>query len=78
MTATSLNITVVDKRMFNRTEAAGYTGLGIKLFQAICSVRPIEVRTNKLLWDKRDLDKWIDALKEGSEQTTRDSILADL
>ncbi|MFZ5964730.1 hypothetical protein ACOXXX_17440 [Thalassococcus sp. BH17M4-6] len=78
MAAANLNISVVDKRMLNQGEAANYTGLPVKHFKASCPVQPVEMRPGTVLWDKRDLDKWIDAMKEGSEMATQDAILGKL
>ena len=60
MTTTNLNINVVDKRMFKQSEAASYAGLPVKHFKAACPVRPVELIRGARLWDRRDLDLWID------------------
>lgn len=78
MANANLNISVVDKRMFSNAEAADYTGLPVTHFKATCPVQPVEMRPGKLLWDKRDLDTWIDAMKEGAEMATQDAILGKL
>jgi hypothetical protein len=41
-------------------------------------VQPIQLRQGVLLWDKRDLDLWIDDVKTGTQATTHDAILARL
>lgn len=74
----NLNISVIDKRMLKQSEAADYTGLALKHFKAHCPVAPVEMRPGTLLWDKRDLDGWIDAMKEGAELATQDAILGKL
>ena len=74
----NLNISVVDKRMLKQSEAADYTGLPIKHFKTTCPVQPLEIRPGTNVWDKRDLDKWIDAMKEGTELATHDAILGRL
>lgn len=78
MSNANLNINVMDKRMLNQTEAANYTGLAVKHFKDHCTVQPVEMRPGALSWDKRDLDRWIDSLKEGAEATTRTAILGKL
>ncbi len=78
MANASLSITVIEKRMLKQSEAANYIGLPEKLFKTTCPVQPIEIRPSMLLWDKRDLDKWIDAMKEGAEMATQDAILSKL
>jgi predicted alpha/beta hydrolase family esterase len=74
----NLNISVVEKRIFTLAEAASYTGLPTKHFKASCPVRPVEMRPGTVHWDKRDLDQWIDAMKEGAEMATQDAILGKL
>lgn len=78
MSNASLSISVIAKRMFNMTEAASYTGLPVKHFKAICPVQPIELRRGKALFDKFDLDTWIDGEKTGTEMTSQDAILKRL
>lgn len=78
MANANLNISVIEKRMLKQAEAADYTGLPVKHFKATCPVQPVEMRPGTVLWDKRDLDKWIDALKEGAEMATQDAILGKL
>jgi len=36
------------------------------------------MRPGTILWDKRDLDKWIDEIKEGADMATHDAILGRL
>ncbi|TRD14998.1 hypothetical protein FEV53_17980 [Palleronia caenipelagi] len=75
MATTNLNISVTNKRMLKRSEAASYTGLAVKHFQMACPVRPVELKQGSLLWDRHDLDLWIDDVKSGSVTDTRESIL---
>lgn len=74
----NLHISVIEKRMLKQSEAADYTGLPVKHFKATCPVQPVEIRPGTVRWDKRDLDKWIDAMKEGPEMATQDAILSKL
>lgn len=78
MAATSLNISLIDKRMYRETEAADYTGMPQKSFRVFCPVQPVRIAPKLLLWDKRDLDLWIDRLKAGSGDQTREEILGRL
>jgi hypothetical protein len=78
MSSASLNISVVEKRMLKQSEAASYTGLAVKHFKATCPVRPIELRPGTALYDKRDLDTWIDGIKTGTEMVSQDAILGML
>ena len=72
------NISVINKRMMNETEAASYCGLPAKHFKAVCPVQPVDLGGKALRFDKRDLDRWIDTEKSGSTATTHDAILARL
>jgi len=78
MSSASLNISVVEKRMLKQSEAASYTGLAVKHFKTTCPVQPLEPRPGTILWDKRDLDTWIDGMKTGAEMATQDAILSKL
>ena len=78
MGSTSLNIRVVDKRMYRLAEAAAYCGLSGKHFNDICPVRPVALRSNVDLYDKRDLDRWIDAGEDGDFGQTASDILGML
>ena len=78
MANASLNISVVEKRMLRQKEAADYSGLALSHFKQVCTVSPIEMRPGELRWDKRDLDRWIDGLKECAVEPTRDEILRRL
>jgi len=78
MGSANLNISVVEKRMLKQSEAADYSGLPVKHFKATCPVRPVEMRPGTVLWDKRDLDNWIDSMKEGAEMADQDAILSKL
>lgn len=78
MGSANLNISVIEKRMLKQTEAADYTGLPLKYFKLTCPVQPVEMRPGTILWDKRDLDAWIDSMKEGAEMATQSAILQKL
>lgn len=78
MATTNLNISVIDKRMLKQSEAASYTGLPLKYFKATCPVRPVELKQGTLLYDRRDIDVWIDRVKGGFVVDTREEILGRL
>ncbi|TQD35578.1 hypothetical protein FKW81_08085 [Rhodobacter capsulatus] len=78
MASTNLNISVIEKRMFRESEAASYSGLAVKHFKIACPVQPIQLRPGVMLWDKRDLDLWIDDVKTGTHASTHDAILGRL
>lgn len=78
MANANLSITINERRMLKQSEAAIYAGLAAKHFKATCPVRPVEIRPGSLLWDKHDLDKWIDNMKEGVASVSRQDILGKL
>jgi hypothetical protein len=77
MATASLNISVTEKRMMNESEAASYCGLPVKHFKSTCPV-PLVNLAGRQVYDKRDLDQWIDTEKAGGTDTSRASILARL
>lgn len=78
MPSTNLNITVIEKRLLRKAEAAEYVGLAQKHFSVHCPVQTIELRQGEIRWDKRDLDRWIDGMKDGADASDRDEILGRL
>ncbi len=78
MSTASLNISLVEKRMLSANEAADYTGIPKKHFSNTCPVQPIELRPGTVLYDKCDLDKWIDTMKTGVELATQAAIVGKL
>ena len=77
MATTTLNLSVVNKRMLSKGEAAHYCGLGVKRFDAECPVRPVRI-VGRDLWDIHELDIWLDSLKEINEEDSGESIVARL
>lgn len=78
MSTTSLNISVIEKRMMNATEAAHYCGLAVKHFKSLCPVQPVLIPPKYKQYDRSDLDRWLDDLKTGSDLTSQNEILGRL
>lgn len=78
MATTNLNISVIEKRMLRASEAAHYTGFAANQFARECPVMPILLSTGAKLWDKRDLDAWLDGLKSGTRGMNDAAILGRL
>lgn len=74
MSTATLNIKVKEQRMIPMGDAAIYCGLKSKNFTADCPVRAVEVARGVKLYDKRDLDSWIDSLKDGQAGGDEDII----
>lgn len=75
MGSANLNITVTEKRILRKAEAADYVGMTAKHFAADCPVQPLELRPGDLRWDKRDLDRWIDGMKDDAGVIGQKAIL---
>jgi hypothetical protein len=74
MAAATLNLRVQPFRLLTKAEAAGYCRRPLKKFEAQCPVRPVEMADGDRLWDVRDLDAWIDALKAGRADDADDIV----
>lgn len=78
MAAATLNLNVVDKRMLSESEAASYCGLAAKHFKALCPVSTVDLGGRFPLYDKRDLDQWIEGEKTGAADASQTAILGRL
>jgi len=63
VTAAMISVRVQPFRLLTKAEAAHYCRRSVKKFEAQCPVPPIEMADGDRLWDVRDLDQWIDSLK---------------
>ncbi|MDF8353211.1 hypothetical protein [Ensifer adhaerens] len=77
MATATLNLKVSPRRMLSLKEAAEYCGLTAKRFPAECRVLPVAMPSGIRLYDMRDLDGWLDALKDGGVDSD-DEILGKL
>jgi len=79
MVTATLNLYMVAKRILSKTEAAHYCGMMVKRFEIDCPVRPIRYPNGDLRWDTRDLDHWLDGLKDSLDQNdTTESMIERL
>lgn len=76
MTIATLNLHVAPYRLFSKAEAAHYCRSSPAKFEAQCPVTPVVMPGGDRLWDVRDLDRWIDGLK--NEHAGHDDIIARL
>lgn len=58
----------VPARLLNRRDAAAYCGLPVRNFAKNIRIRPIRLGPHEL-WDRAELDRWIDAMKGGERKT---------
>jgi hypothetical protein len=68
MPTATLNLSIVAKRMLSKAEAAHYCGMPIKRFEIDCPVPSVRFPKGDLRWDIRDLDAWLDTLKDPKEE----------
>jgi predicted DNA-binding transcriptional regulator AlpA len=79
MAMATLNLSIVAKRMLSKAEAAHYCGMAVKRFETDCPVRPVQYPGGNMRWDTRDLDQWLDGLKDNSDKDdTVESVVARL
>ncbi|PDT85780.1 hypothetical protein [Sinorhizobium sp. BJ1] len=68
----TIKVVLPQRRMLSLKEAAQYCGLPVKRFAAQRAVPPIAMPTGDELYDIRDLDEWLDALKHGATDSDDD------
>jgi len=66
VTTATLSLRVQPFRLLTKAEAAHYCRRSAKKFVIQCPVPPIKMADGDQLWDVRDLDRWIDSLKNDS------------
>jgi len=68
-----------ERRLFDKKSAAEYCHIPPTRFDAICPIPPVKLHESlKPVYDRRDLDRWIDGLKCGTVDLTDDEIVARL
>jgi hypothetical protein len=77
MSATTLQVKLVAKRMLTKAEAAQHCGRSLRQFGLECPVRPVRFDNGDIRYDVRDLDSWLDTLKS-SEENDANAILGRL
>jgi hypothetical protein len=69
MSTALVNLTVISKRMLSKREAAEHCGRTLKRFEIECPVAPIRFPNGDLRYDVRDLDAWLDSIKNNGEDS---------
>lgn len=72
MTSTTINVSLVQRRLLSAKEAATYCGTTVRRFSSYCPVPPISMPSGSELYDILDLDNWIDGLKSNSADSDDD------
>ncbi|MFS8180634.1 hypothetical protein ACMG4P_03645 [Pseudovibrio denitrificans] len=72
MARAQLNLCVQPYRMLKRADAASYCGLSATNFLANCPVLAVLLPVGRKAWDVKDLDRWIEGLKEDSRPSDDD------
>jgi hypothetical protein len=63
MANATLCLSVIQKRMLTKNEAAEHCGRSVKRFEIECPAQSVRFANGDVRWDIRDLDAWIDSLK---------------
>jgi hypothetical protein len=63
MTSAVVNLSIVEKRMLTKAEAARRCGRSPRRFELECDVAPVCFPNGDKLYDVRDVDAWLDRLK---------------
>lgn len=78
MAGATLHLCLIPKRMLTASEAAHHCGRPLKRFKIECPVVPIAFDNGDKRWDVRDLDLWLDGLKDGLGSDNAEAIVARL
>lgn len=76
MSSTTVSLKFTPKRMLEKREAAEHCGRPLKRFELECPVSPVRFPNGDLRFDVKDLDQWLDQLKENAQDS--ESILRRL
>ena len=63
-------------RILSKKEAAAYCRIPVNKFSSICPVTPLDMGNGGISYDLRDLDDWIDSLKDKNAIYDDDNIIA--
>ncbi|WP_208990167.1 hypothetical protein [Pseudovibrio brasiliensis] len=72
MARAQLNLSIQPYRMLKRADAASYCGLSATSFLANCPVPAVLLPGGRKVWDVKDLDRWIEGLKEDGRPSDDD------
>lgn len=77
--ATIFAVKIPPRRMLTKQEAAAYCGLRPRAFAKSCRISMVAFPNGELLYDIRDLDHWLDTIKNGGDGSAgHDEILGRL
>lgn len=74
MASATLNIKVTPRRMLTAGEAATYCGIPARRFALDCGLQPTEMPGGRKLYDMREIDAWLDGLKDGTGSSDSDIV----
>lgn len=63
-------------RILSKKEAAAYCRIPVNKFSSICPVAPLDMGNGGISYDLRDLDDWIDSLKDKNAIYDDENIIA--
>ncbi|WP_282608427.1 hypothetical protein [Pelagibius sp. Alg239-R121] len=74
----TFHVTYQPIRLLKASEAARYCGMALAKFKRECPYAPIQLAQNAIRYDIQDLDKWIDGLKLGEDESSDEYWLSKL
>jgi len=78
VSAATVKLKVIPRRIVKKSEAACYCCMPLKLFVAEFPYPPVSMPGGRELIDLHDCDRWIDSLKAGADDHDADAIIARL
>lgn len=66
----------IGSRILSKKEAAVYCRIPVNKFSSICPVTPLDMGNGGISYDLRDLDDWIDSLKDKNAIYDDENIIA--
>lgn len=74
MTMATLQLNIIPKRMLTKKEAAHHCGRPVKRFEIECAVETVRFPNGDIRYDVKDLDAWLDQIKDGASSDTDDIV----
>ena len=75
MTTLTIKLNPGEVRLMKKSEAAKYLRVPVNQFPKVCPVRPVSLGALGIRYDRYDLDAWVDGLKAGVAQSSKQEAL---
>ena len=60
----------IEPRLLPKAQAAAYCGMSLPTFDRLCPVNPVDLQLRGYLYDRKELDRWIDGLNAAAPPAT--------